>query len=75
MMKRAIIYILTTLLIASCSTTRYVPEGDKLYTGIKDVEFTDALTNATGPVGKTAMEEARYALDYAPNGSIAGSST
>ena len=75
MMKRAIIYILTTLLIASCSTTRYVPEGDKLYIGIKDVEFTDAFTNATGPVGKTAMEEARYALDYAPNGSIAGSST
>ncbi len=75
MMKQAALYILATLLIVSCSTTRYVPEGDKLYTGIKKVEFTDAKENATGSVGKTALEEARYALDYAPNGSIAGSST
>ena len=75
MMKRTTLYILITLLIASCSTTRYVPADDKLYTGIKSVEFTDAKENATGTVGKTALEEARYALDYAPNGSIAGSST
>ena len=75
MMRQAALYILATLLIVSCSTTRYVPEGDRLYIGIKDVKFVDAQENATGPVGKTAMEEARYALDYAPNGSIAGSST
>ena len=75
MTKRAILYIFTTLLIASCSTTQFVPDGDKLYTGIKKVEFTDAKENAAGSVGKTAVEEARYALDYAPNGSIAGSST
>lgn len=75
MTRRTVLYILATLLTLSCSTTRYVPDGDMLYTGIKKVEFTDEKENATGSVGKTALEEARYALDYAPNGSIAGSST
>ena len=74
MTRRTVLYILATLLTLSCSTTRYVPDGDMLYTGIKKVEFTDEKENATGSVGKTALEEARYALDYAPNGSIAGSS-
>ena len=74
-MKKTIIYILTLLFALSCSTTKYVPDGDRLYIGIKDVEFVDAETNATGSVGETAMEEVRYALDYAPNGSIAGSSS
>lgn len=74
-MRRIALYILATLLTVSCSTTRYVPEGDRLYTGIKKVVFTDAKENAAGAVGKTAVSEARYALDYAPNGSIAGSST
>ena len=74
-MKRKIFYILALLLAISCSTTRYVPQGDKLYTGIKKVEFVDAEENATSSVGETAVEEVRYALDYAPNGSIAGSSS
>ena len=73
-MKKLIYYIFTTLLIISCSTTKYVPDGDKLYTGIKKVEFVDAEENATSSVGQTAVEEIQYALDYAPNGSIAGSS-
>ena len=75
MTRRTILYILCTLLMASCSTTRYVPEGDELYIGIKDVTFTDEKENATGSVGKTAIDEARSALDYAPNGSLIGSST
>ena len=63
------------MLMVSCSTTQYVPDSDKLYIGIKEIVFTDAKENATGRVGQTAMDEVRYALDYAPNGSIAGSST
>ena len=74
-MKKTLLYIFATMLMLSCSTTQYVPEGDKLYTGIKEIVFTDAKENATGRVGKTALDEVRYALDYAPNGSIAGSST
>ena len=75
MTRRTILYILCMLLIASCSTTRYVPEGDELYIGIKDVTFTDEKENGTGSIGKTAINEARSALDYAPNGSLIGSST
>ena len=50
MIKRVALYLLTILLAIACSTTRYVPEGDKLYTGIKKVEFTDAkeLCDACG---------------------------
>ncbi len=75
-MKRAtIIYIIAALLLTSCSITRHIPDGDKLYTGIKKVEFVKADTYAKSEVGKTAVDEVRAALDYAPNGSIAGSST
>ncbi|MBQ5645132.1 MAG: hypothetical protein IIV04_05450, partial [Bacteroidaceae bacterium] len=74
-MIKTIIYIFTLLFALSCSTTKYVPDGDRLYIGIKDIEFVDAEENATGSVGETAMEEVKYALEYAPNGSIAGSSS
>lgn len=74
-MKRTVLYIFLALLAASCSTTRHIPDGDMLYTGIKEVVFTDAKENAASAAGKTALQEARYALDYAPNGAIAGSST
>ena len=74
-MRRYIYYTLATILVISCSTTRYVPDGDKLYTGIKEIEFIDAKENAKGSVGETAIEEVRYTLGYAPNGAIAGSST
>ena len=30
---------LATLLLAACSTTRRVPEGDHLYTGLKGVDY------------------------------------
>ena len=74
-MKKNIYYTFATLLVISCSTTRYIPDGDKLYTGIKEIEFIDAKENAKGSVGETAIEEVRYALGYAPNGAIAGSSS
>ena len=48
MTRRTVLYILATLLTLSCSTTRYVPDGDMLYTGIKKVEFTDEKENKIG---------------------------
>ena len=75
MTRQIILYILAALLTVSCSTTRYVPDGDELYIGIKDIVFTDAEENATGSVGKTAIDEVESALSYAPNGSLIGSST
>ena len=75
MIKKDIIYTLLALLLANCSATRHIPEGDRLYIGIKYVKFAEGDKYASGPTGKTAIEEVRHALDSAPNGSIAGSST
>ena len=74
-MKKPIIYIMSALLLTACSTTKYVPEGDQLYTGIKKLEFIEPELYAATPTGETAMEEVTYALSCAPNGSIAGSSS
>ena len=73
-MKRAYILTLMTLLLTACSTTKLVPDGEQLYTGIKNIEFVEADKYAEGTTGETAMEEVSYALDCAPNGAIAGSS-
>lgn len=74
-MKKALAYILAALLFTACSTTRRIPEGEQLYTGIKSMEFVDADKNAVTETGQTAIEEITYALDYAPNGSLLGSSS
>ena len=75
MIKRALTYILLAVFLAACSTTRYVPEGEQLYTGIRKIEFTDADINARSKTGQTAVDEVGYALKYAPNGSFMGSSS
>jgi hypothetical protein len=54
---------------------KHIPENEVLYIGIKDMDFTDADENATTTTGVTAIEEVTSALDCAPNGSIAGSSS
>ncbi|MBQ2002137.1 MAG: hypothetical protein II240_02455, partial [Bacteroidaceae bacterium] len=52
------------ILLASCSTTSNLPEGDILYTGIKS-------TNIEGKKGTIAediaLTEVEAALAYAPN--------
>ena len=68
-MKR-LCYIICLLVMASCSTTRHLPEGEQLYTGQKaTVIITDSMT----PVGETALAEVEAALDKAPNNSLLGS--
>ncbi|MBD5365912.1 MAG: BamA/TamA family outer membrane protein [Bacteroides sp.] len=39
-MKRYTLYLLIALVTASCSTTRRIPEGEQLYTGVKKVEIS-----------------------------------
>ena len=75
MNKNRVIYILAALLLTACASTKRIPDGEQLYTGIKGMEFADAEENALSPTGQTAMEEIAYALDYPPNGSFAGSSS
>ncbi len=73
-MRRFINYIniVSILLLASCSTTKHLPEGEILYTGLKS---TIVENRSTTPVGETAMEEVNAALAKAPNNSLLGSSS
>lgn len=74
-MNRIIIYILAIVTVCSCSTTRHIPAGDQLYTGIKDIEFVGKKEYANGAVGEMAIEEISAALSCPPNASILGSSS
>ncbi len=75
MTRKILTYTLLSILLTACSTTRYIPEGEQLYTGIKSMNFVDSDKNAETQTGETALDEVTYALDYAPNGSLFGSST
>ena len=75
MMKRTLIYIFLATLLVACSTTRYVPDSEQLYTGIKKMEFTDADTHAKSETGQTAIDEIKHVLECPPNGSFMGSSS
>ena len=68
------ITILAATLLASCSTTRNLPEGETLYTGINHITFIDGKQHASTPIGQEAISEITAALDCPPNASIAGSS-
>ena len=74
-MKRLLIYTFAMLIVTSCSTMKHIPENEVLYIGIEDMEFVDADKNATTETGETAIAEVTSALECAPNGSIAGSSS
>lgn len=59
-------------ILAACSTTRNLPEGELLYTGIDKLEIeNEDKTEA----GVAALTEVEAALAYAPNNAIFGSST
>ena len=75
MKSRFIIYTLLTALLTACSSTKHIPEGEQLYTGIKKIEFIDEKQFAVSETGKTAINEISSALNYAPNGSFMGSSS
>lgn len=69
------IYILTLgfiiMLLASCSTTKYIAEGQQLYTGQKSLKVEN---EGSGDTYNAAMDEIEGALAKAPNGAIFGSS-
>lgn len=46
-------------MLAGCSTTKHLPEGEILYTGQKKMIVEN---RSTTPVGETAMEEVEAAL-------------
>ncbi len=56
----------------ACSTTSHLPEGEVLYTGIKNTKVHGQHGTAAEDV---ALAEVTSALAYKPNGSILGSSS
>ncbi|MBQ8521134.1 MAG: hypothetical protein IJ456_07130, partial [Bacteroides sp.] len=56
----------------SCSTTRNLPEGETLYTGVEKMEVINPDKSGTG---LTALEEVEAALSYPPNNAILGSNS
>ena len=62
---------MSVLMATACSVTSEVPEGDKLYAGIKKVEFENYEENEHFDMTK---EEVEAALDCPPNGGLFGSS-
>ena len=74
MKKTLFVITILSLTLLSCSTTRNLPEGETLYTGIKKITVVDQKTNAATPIGDEAVTEITAALSCPPNASIAGSS-
>ena len=66
-----IFILVSAIVLASCSMTKNIPEGDQLFIGLKDVTYTDYEDNDN--FTKT-QEEVDAALATAPNGSLFGSS-
>ena len=64
--------ILIAGLCFSCSTTRNLPAGEILYTGIQKIEVTD---EDKSEAGDDVMSEIEAALAFPPNNALFGSST
>ena len=62
---------LTLLMSAACTTSSIIPEGDKRYTGIKDITYTKHEKNSHSIM---TQQEVEAALSCPPNGSLFGSS-
>ena len=66
------IILLLCLVMSACSTTKNLPEGEVLYTGIDKLNIVNEDKTMAGI---TALEEVEAALAYAPNNAILGSSS
>jgi len=71
-MRKALFFLSVALLSVGCSTTSNLPEGEVLYTGLKEINYQDDRTDDNSA---TAKEEVEAALACAPNGSLLGSSS
>jgi len=59
------------LLLASCSETKNIPDGDRLYTGLKHIKYSNY---EKGDYFTETQKEIEAALATEPNGSLFGSS-
>ena len=70
--KNTLLVGLLCILMSACSTTKNLPEGETLYTGIDKLEVVNEDKTLAGI---TALTEVKAALAYAPNNAIFGSSS
>ena len=59
--------ILTVIVLAACSTTKHLPEGETLYLGLKKVNI---VNEDKSPAAENALEEVNGAISIAPNNAI-----
>ncbi len=62
---------LLTTLLAGCSTTSAIPDGEQLFTGLKPIKYTNV---EGGQYAITTQEEIEAALATTPAGALMGSS-
>lgn len=59
--------ILAVIVLAACSTTKHLPEGETLYLGLKKVNIVNEYKS---PAAENALEEVNGAISIAPNNAI-----
>lgn len=59
--------ILVVIVLAACSTTKHLPEGETLYLGLKKVNI---VNEDKSPAAENALEEVNGAISIAPNNAI-----
>lgn len=59
--------ILAVIVLAACSTTKHLPEGEILYLGLKKVNI---VNEDKSPAAENALEEVNGAISIAPNNAI-----
>lgn len=65
---RISIIVIMALSVLSCSTTKRIPEGEQLYTGVKKVDIR--LVSDTTQFPSSVKSEVNKAVDVAPNNSL-----
>lgn len=68
-------WILSVCIVFSftqCSTTKHLPEGEILYTGIKKIQIEN---RDKSPKGGATLDEVKAAISMAPNNSFMGSAS
>ncbi len=70
-MKNIPIYLIALILLASCSTTKSIPDDDQLFIGLKGIKYN---APEKGEHYDATVEEIEAALATAPNGSLFGTS-
>ena len=68
--NRYITIAFLAIILSGCSTTKNLPEGETLYTGIKNISIEDKDMSEHG---QKTLDEVTAAVSVAPNNSVLGS--